>query len=189
MVIETTSSSEPKVMSKPVEDIPVEEIVYDAKLTYAQRLSEAREEIGKSLLLSELGQARRIGDINKEISHILMHNREDVHDRMEKAFRIMEYFVGSSDASSGNTKTVIASFIQDMTERYSFTVMYRDKIAQLRLKLSLQEDSIQELKERSSEKERESPITRNRAAAGYSDRKSWRKEWCFNITLLRPSCE
>lgn len=84
MVTETTSSSEPKVMSKPVEDIPVEEIVYDAKLTYAQRLSEAREEIGKSLLLSELGQARRIGDINKEISHILMHNREDVHDRMEK---------------------------------------------------------------------------------------------------------
>lgn len=84
MVTETTSSSEPKVMSKPVEDIPVEEIVCDAKLTYAQRLSEAREEIGKSLLLSELGQAGRIGDINKEISHILMHNREDVHDRMEK---------------------------------------------------------------------------------------------------------
>lgn len=42
------------------------------------------KKLGSPYFYPELGQAGRIGDINKEISHILMHNREDVHDRMEK---------------------------------------------------------------------------------------------------------
>lgn len=63
-----------------------------------------------------------------------------------KIIKIVEYFVGSSITSSRNTKTAITSLVRDMTERYSFTVMYRDKIAQLRMQLSLKEHSIQDLK-------------------------------------------
>lgn len=44
------------------------------------------------------------------------------------------------------TKTAITSLVRDITERYSFSEMYRGKIAQLRVQLVLKEDSIRELK-------------------------------------------
>ena len=88
--------------SEPEPTIPVEEIVSDTKLTYAQRLSEAKEEVSKSLFSAELPQVRNIGEISKEISHPLLQRREDVRDRMDDAFKIVEYFVGSSDTSSRN---------------------------------------------------------------------------------------
>lgn len=91
--------------------------------------------------MAELAQVRNIGE--------MLQSREDVRDRMDDAFKIIkivEYFVGSSITSSRNTKTAITSLVRDMTERYSFTVMYRDKIAQLRMQLSLKEHSIQDLK-------------------------------------------
>lgn len=144
MVTEKESSlSEAKEMSKP--NIHVEEIVSDTKLAYVQRLSASKEEVAKSLLSVEVAKVREIGELNKEISHLLLQRKADLRNQKHDAFQIVECFVGSSGATSRMTKMVITSLVRDMTERYAFSEMYRDKIAQLRVQLALKEDSIREM--------------------------------------------
>ena len=145
MVTEKESSlSEPREMSTP--NIHVEEIVSDTKLAYVQRLSAAKEEVAKSLFSVEVAKVRKIGEINKEISHLLLQSKAELRSRKLDVFQIVECFVGSSSTTSKMTKTAITSLVRDMTERYTFSEMYREKIAQLRVQLVLQEDAIQELK-------------------------------------------
>ena len=144
MVTEKESSlSEAKEMSKP--NIHVEEIVSDTKLAYVQRLSASKEEVAKSLLSVEVAKVREIGELNKEISHLLLQRKADLRNQKHDVFQIVECFVGSSGATSRMTKMAITSLVRDMTERYAFPEMYRDKIAQLRVQLALKEDSIREM--------------------------------------------
>lgn len=144
MVTEKESSlSEAKEMSKP--NIHVEEIVSDTKLAYVQRLSASKEEVAKSLLSVEVAKVREIGELKKEISHLLLQRKSDLRNQKHDVFQIVECFVGSSGATSRMTKMAITSLVRDMTERYAFPEMYRDKIAQLRVQLALKEDSIREM--------------------------------------------
>ena len=115
MVTETKSmsSSEPKEMSK--SNTLVAEIVSDTKLAHAQRLSEAREKVAKSLFSVEVAQVRRIGEINqwinKEISELSLQSRRADLRVQRHVFKIVEYFVGSSGTISGDTKAAITSLV------------------------------------------------------------------------------
>lgn len=95
---ESLSSSEPKEMSKP--NIHVEEIVSDRKLAYVQRLSTAKEEVAKSLFSVEVAKVQEIGEINKEISNLLLQSKADLRDRKHDVFKIVKCFVGSSGTTS-----------------------------------------------------------------------------------------
>ena len=122
MVTEKKSSlSEPREMSTP--NIHVKEIVSDTKLAYVQRLSAAKEEVAKSLFSVEVAKVREIGEINKEISHLLLQSKAELRSRKLDVFQIVECFVGSSSTTSKITKTAITSLVRDMTERYTFSEM------------------------------------------------------------------
>lgn len=125
--------------------IPVEEIVSKEKLVFVERLSEARKETEKSLLTSALSQVHKISQVGKEISNILIENR-----RVIDSFRIQSLLplLGSSeDGFRDSSKAIATSLIQDMVEQISLSELYRDRIAQLRFRLSDKEDAIRELQQ------------------------------------------
>ncbi|CAH3045948.1 unnamed protein product [Porites lobata] len=109
--------------------VSVEEIVYNEKFVYMNRLSEARIETEKLLHSSDLSKVQKKSHMEREISNMLMESRDNTQ-------RVRDSFGSSSRLD------IATSCIQHIAEKASLSELYRKKIAELRLQLSVKEDVI-----------------------------------------------
>ena len=137
-----TEKEKPNTLAK---CIPVEEIVCNAKLAHMESLSNAKMENEKSMLASAMTKVQTMSDVRMAIVPLLTENREDVYKQMRETFARPYRFGLLNQGFGGKSKTATASLIQDVVERCLLSEMYRKKVAQLRLKLSLKDDLIREL--------------------------------------------
>ena len=123
------------------QDFPVEEIVYKEKLAYMNRLSEARIETEKFLQSSALSKMQKHWHMERQISDILMESRNN-NQRIRDSFRLQCLLGESEEKFNKNNWDIATSFIQDIAEKASLSELYRKRIAELRLQLSVKEDII-----------------------------------------------
>ena len=121
--------------------VSVEEIVYNEKFVYMNRLSEARIETEKLLHSSDLSKVQKKSHMEREISNMLMESRDNTQ-RVRDSFRF-QCLLGASEENFKKSRLDIAtSCIQHIAEKASLSELYRKKIAELRLQLSVKEDVI-----------------------------------------------
>ena len=120
---------------------PVEEIVYKEILAYMNRLSEARIETEKFLQSSALSKMQKHWHMERQISDILMESRNN-NQRIRDSFRLQCLLGESEEKFNKNNWDIATSFLQDIAEKASLSELYRKRIAELRLQLSVKEDII-----------------------------------------------
>ena len=110
--------------------VSVEEIVYNEKLVYMNRLSEARIETEKLLHSSALSQVQKMSHMEREISNMLMESRDNAQ-RVRDSFRF-QCLLGASEENFKKSRLDIAtSCIQDIAEKASLSELYRKKLLNL----------------------------------------------------------
>ena len=105
------------------------------------RLSEARIETEKFLQSSALSKMQKHWHMERQISDILMESRNN-NQRIRDSFRLQCLFGECEEKFNKNNWDIATSFIQDIAEKASLSELYRKRIAELQLQLSVKEDII-----------------------------------------------
>ena len=82
---DSASMSEPPTTAL-TQSMPVEEIIYQSKLRFMERLSKANMDIEKSFHSTAMAKMQTISEVLKAILNVLTENRHDVYKQMKDTF-------------------------------------------------------------------------------------------------------